>query len=162
MRFEGISMGWSVDGWHYVDAQGNYAQTKYPQRAGPDDLFFTVHTIAGKSIATFDRSLPAERRAQIERARPAWLHAILYTAPAEFQMRPVGKILVEIGYVDGVGPEACAFVAAMVHYGDFDDVPAIFFVDVWGHGTYEVTLAFSGEADSWSGDVIVQSTLDDE
>ena len=79
-----------------------------------------------------------------------------------FSCGPVGTILIEIGYSDGVGPELCAFMAATVFEGDFDFLPAVFFVHLWGHGTYEVTLEFDYESESWSGEVIVQSLLDSD
>lgn len=163
MRFENAKKASVVDGWHYVDAQGNYALTEHPQRASPGDLFFSMRMIGSKTIAVFQtRKLPAEKRAQIEAARPEWLDAILYAEPSEAQLPPVGTICVEIGYADGAGPELCSFIAATVFVGAFKFVPAVFFVHLWGRGTYEATLEFDYESESWSGEVIVQSLLDDD
>lgn len=45
--------------------------------------------------------------------------------------------------------------------GSFKFTPTAYFVHLVGHGTFEVTLDFDWESETWHGEVIVQSLLDD-
>jgi hypothetical protein len=155
MKFKNLKMASIAEGWHYVDGQGTFALTDNPRLIAAHETPFIVYRMDGTSLAVIhDHELPEARLEQIAAARPGWLHAII-SAERAHNPEPAGPtihaLIVAPTHAD---PTVCAFVAACSLVGEFKGQPDEFLVHVADHGSFEVTLDFDWNTQTWQGEVV--------